>query len=131
MTLWRRSRVFHGEQWGRLARNHQNKLWITVPSRLGSRNKRSVDFDAKYDALVEKYGDPLDVLFSMANNTLGDIENSVRATAAKEVIKYRWAQKKSIEHSGELGVIGNWTDTLRSFDEAESAQQTLEFPEDE
>ena len=96
-------------------------------TRVGVKNKRTAEFDAIYDGYVEKYGDPVEILFALAGSKTE--QSTVRATAAKEVIKYRWAAKKAVEIKGQVDVTGTWTDTLRDFDAAEP--EPLEFPESE
>ena len=57
--------------------------------------KKDADFQEHYDDLVDQYGDPLEVLFDMANDTL--MVETVRMAAAKECVSYRYAKLKAIE----------------------------------
>lgn len=98
-----------------------------MASRLGTKNKRTAEFDELYDRLRKQYGCPVEVLMSMATNP--EEQSTVRATAAKEIIKYKFATKKAVEHSGDLNLGANWTDTLREMAQGDEPQQTLEFPE--
>ena len=56
---------------------------------------RKEEFFEVYDDLVEIYGDPLEVLFDIANDPL--MIETVRVTAAKECVNYRYAKRKAIE----------------------------------
>ncbi len=64
-------------------------------SRKGISNTSTLEFYAYYDKLVEEYGDPLETLFDMAMDPL--MYEQYRIQAAKELIGYRHAKRRSIE----------------------------------
>ena len=58
-------------------------------------SKKTDEFLEIYDDLCEMYGDPLEVLFDIANDPL--MTESVRVTAAKECVNYRHPKRKAVE----------------------------------
>lgn len=58
-------------------------------------HKKDADFLEYYEDLCESYGDPLEVLFDMANDPL--MEETVRVSAAKECVAYRYPKKRAID----------------------------------
>lgn len=68
--------------------------------RKGTPNKRTNEFAEKFDQMAEKYADPVEVLFSMIADDEAD--NSVKRSAAAELLQYRYPKRKAIEHSGEI-----------------------------
>lgn len=67
----------------------------------GTPNKINLDTKATFARIVEKYGDPLEALAEMAFDPQHDI--SIRQNSMKEVVKYGYAQLKSIELTGKDG----------------------------
>lgn len=77
-----------------------------MPRRKGIENTSTIEFAIYYDELCEEYGDPLIVLFDLANDPL--MYDEIRVKAAKELIGYRHAKRRAIEivTSGEpIGII--------------------------
>lgn len=67
----------------------------------GTPDRRSLIVRETFDRIVAKHGDPLEALAEMAFDPQYDI--SIRQNSMKEVVKYGYAQLKSIEISGKDG----------------------------
>ncbi len=66
-----------------------------MASRKGKRNRTTLEFYEYYDQLCIKYSDPLETLFDLQSDIL--LPEAIRTTAAKELIGYRHAKRRSIE----------------------------------
>lgn len=67
----------------------------------GAKNKATLEFKDKWDALAKKYGDPIEALFKMSFDK--ELDQAHRITALKEVCAYRYPKLKSVEHKGGAG----------------------------
>jgi len=56
-------------------------------------DKRTLQFRERYDALAEKYTDPVEVLFNM----LADEDVGVRLKAASTLVSYRYPKLRAVE----------------------------------
>lgn len=62
--------------------------------KVGSTNKRTMEFIAEYDALKASYGvDPIEVLFKLCKSR----NPSIRKQAASELLPYRYPKQASIQ----------------------------------
>jgi len=59
----------------------------------GIPDRRKREFREKYDALAEKYADPVEVLFNM----LADPEPRIRLRACTELIAYRFPRLRTVD----------------------------------
>jgi len=66
----------------------------------GTKNKRSQDFEEKYEKFAIKYADPVEVLFSMVADEVAELP--IRRAAASDLLQYRFNKLKAVEHSGEI-----------------------------
>ncbi len=66
----------------------------------GTPNKKNQEFSDKYDAFAKQYSDPVEILFAMASDE--EAERTVRRAAASDLLQYRFAKLRAIEHSGEI-----------------------------
>lgn len=57
-----------------------------MPRGAGTKNLRTVEFIAKFEALSKKYDDPVEVLFRMLKSR----KQSIKLQAAKELLPYRY-----------------------------------------
>lgn len=67
----------------------------------GTPNRVNAETKETFAKIVEKYGDPLMALAEMAFDPQHDI--TIRQNSMKEVVKYGYAQLKSIELTGKDG----------------------------
>lgn len=77
---------------------------------VGSKNIKTLEFVRKYDRLLEQYGDPVEVLFILANRKRG-VEVGDRIRAAGMLLPYRYPKLTSenvAQEQGELTLV--WSD---------------------
>lgn len=77
---------------------------------IGQSTASTQEFRQLYDKRLAKYGDPIDVLFSMLKSR----KQTIRLNAAKELLSYRFPKQASIqaqvEQAGQL--VLSWDETI-------------------
>lgn len=56
----------------------------------GSKNKRSIDFEQRYDKYLAKYGDPIETLFKLTNRNQ---PAKIKLQAAVALLPYKYSKK--------------------------------------
>ena len=72
----------------------------------GSQSRRTTEFDALYDKLVKKYGDPVEALFALGFADGKGKEPAVdavhRVSCLRELARLRHPTKKAVEVQGDV-----------------------------
>jgi hypothetical protein len=90
-----------------------------VPSRAGSKNKRTLEYVQLYEELKAKHGCPVEALFRLAHNKR--VDHAHRINAIKTLLPYRYA--KRVEDPSEKGEQQEFE--LTWADESDAAEKTL------
>ncbi len=74
--------------------------------RTGAKNVRTLEFVQLYDKLCEQYGDPVEVLFKIAN---GRYKPQIKVAACQNLLPYRYpkiqAENNSTDEQGDLFLV--------------------------